>query len=115
MASPASLAALAQRLATDRYLIVELTDGSLLAVDMEDRRRAYLLAPESLPDGEHFLVESGSVTVRKGRIASIAGTPRTPTYELSTDGIGFVIIRRRDRTDLPAVRIPLPPAPQRRG
>jgi hypothetical protein len=115
LATPASLAALAQQLANDRYLIVELSDGRLLAVDLEDRRRAYLLTPEPLADGEHALAESGSVTVRGGRIAGIGGSPRTRFYELSSEGESLAI-RRRDRPDLPVQRVPISgTAPQRRG
>lgn len=107
LATPASLAALFQRNATDRFLLVELTDGELLALDLEDQRRAYRLTPGRLSDGTHALAESGAVTVEDGRLTGVRGQAKTRHYELEPVGSETLIIRRRDR-DLPAVQIHLP-------
>lgn len=107
LATPTSLAAFLQRTATDRYLLVELADGTFLAVDMEDRRRAYLLTPNRLRDGTHALSESGAVTVQGGHITGIRGQADTKHYHVEPGAAGTLTITRRDRADLPAVTVRL--------
>jgi hypothetical protein len=107
LCTPRSLLALADQLASDRFLIVALRDGSYLAIDSAAGRTVHRLVPNAVPDGEYGLSEQGSVIVRGGMVRGVRGQPRTEHYELAPTR-GALLARRRDRRGVPAVRIATP-------
>lgn len=106
-ATPSSVLALAERGSRDRFLIVTLRDGRLLAIDRSDNRRAFILTRHAARDGDYALARSGSVEVRGGALRGVKGSAATSAYNLKASGAS-VLVNAENGPNI--MRIPVAPA-----
>ena len=68
VSTPQSLLAFADRGAPpqDRYLLLTLRNGNLVAIDRLGKKEVYLLKRVPAPDGDYALAQPGRVRIRKG-------------------------------------------------
>lgn len=106
-AAPSSLFSMAEASTPDRFLVVTLRDGRLLAIDRLDNRKAFLLSRSTAHDGDYALSRGGSVEVRGGALRAVKGNARTDGHLLVHEG-GQIVVKTN--TGAHVLSVPVSPA-----
>jgi hypothetical protein len=99
-ATPKSLFAMAERAVapSERFLIVTLRDGRLLAVDRSAGRKAYLMSSVPARDGDYALSKSGSLVVHGGKLLDVRGAAESTEYTFIKSESAIEVRNRQGRT-----------------
>lgn len=76
---------------SERFLIITLRDGRMLAIDRLNDSKAFLLSRRPASNGDYFLSRSGSVEIRDGNIHSLKGIGASPGYTFASEGNAVVL------------------------
>ena len=77
--------------ANERFLVVTLRDGRMLAIDRMDDQKAFILSRRPAANGDYFLSRSGSVEIRDGNVHSLKGNGASPGYSFAEEGNAVVL------------------------
>ena len=77
--------------ANERFLIITLKDGRMLAIDRANNDKAFLLVRRPATNGEFFLSRSGSVEIQNGTVHELKGNGASPGYSFAAEGNAVVL------------------------
>ncbi len=75
----------------ERFLVIALRDGRMLAIDRMDDQKAFVLSRRPASNGDYFLSRSGSVEIRDGNVHSLKGNGASPGYTFAQEGSAVVL------------------------